>query len=133
MAPAPLTHDERLELRAPSSEVARWKAAASRQGLLLSGWLRQVAHEATKHNPVTALLTELHNDVQRFRVGQPQARAELQLPQVDEMILLGARARDVGSDLAAKILLEGPRGAFPTLFGLKVSWDAQSRAIQIVK
>lgn len=37
----PLKKDERIELRAPSADVKRWRAAAEAQQMTLSDWMRR--------------------------------------------------------------------------------------------
>jgi predicted HicB family RNase H-like nuclease len=44
--PPPVRLDAQLNLRASAPELAAWRAAAAREGLTLSAWLRQYLNAA---------------------------------------------------------------------------------------
>lgn len=77
------------------------------------------------------LLDDLEDFVRRRLVSHREDPSNLVLgvTQDEELVLLAATAADVGADLAARVLTEGPRRVFATLFGVTVAWGAKNRTI----
>lgn len=124
-------NNERVEIRAPAAEVDEWREAALAAALPLSEWLRRAARSVASPSPARAVLDDVRDFVRRQRAtrGEAPQAWELHLTDHDELQLLQATAADVGAELAARILLEGPRGAFIKLYGLDVCWGAKNRSI----
>jgi hypothetical protein len=81
-------------------------------------------------SPARVLIDDIGDFVSRYRMpGQTPATLQLQLTKEEELILHRATAADVGAELAARVVSEGPRGAFATLFGVMVTWDAPGRTL----
>ena len=112
----------RLEVRVPESDLLTWQHAADRRGETLSDFVRSAAS-------VTAAPSSFHLLLQRVRAliveherkGGTSDSAVLHLTFDEEHQLLMASARDVG-DRMGILVTEGPRTAFPKLFGYQVKF-----------
>jgi hypothetical protein len=124
---APALHDERIELRAPSAEVERWRKAAAREQLALSEWIRNSARAAAAPSPARTVLNALRDQAEQYMRRNPERPGCLLVPKEDELLLLRASRAEVGETLATRIVTEGPRKAFATMFGMTVQWDAPHR------
>lgn len=124
MAP---NHDERIEIRAPSAEVERWRRFALNEGLALSEWLRKRARSAASPSAVQVLLNDLREHIERHQDRYPQHQCILSLTIDDERTLMRAARADLSEPVFARLLLEGARRTFKTLFGARTEWGEKNR------
>jgi len=98
---------------------------SSEQRLLL------LAEPVSEPSQVRILLDELCDFVRRRLAASHDDPRDLslELTEQEEQLLLGATASDVGDELAGRLITEGPRGVFSSLFGIAVSWGGKSRSI----
>ena len=111
----------RLELRAAEADLIAWKHAADQRGQTVSDFIRTSANVMAAPSAFRVLLQRVREKILHYeRQGGTSASGAIHLTSDEEHMLLAAGPGDLGGDRMGKLVIEGAKSTFPTLFGYPV-------------
>jgi hypothetical protein len=119
----------RLEIRALASDVERWKDEADRLRMPLSEYVRQATREVATPSPFRELISAVRDMMARHQQATQTREGTLHLTREHELALMHATEREVGGEIMGRLVVGGPRAAFPALYGYSIRWDAHAMMI----